>query len=584
VYNRHVRSRQNRSAPSRGFFRQPRGFIDWPRSDTTLPRAPVHLVGWCLFPGTSVARVEVSLNGGAPQRARIAMERPDVEAYSKHPDAPVSGFEHKVDLTGLPEGAATATIQATAHSLDGRTLQIEPAVFAVGPAEPAFRDTQGAAAELRARSMRPLLQPRPRPQDGVHLLAYTHMLVHGGGSLYLLELLRRLRREPGFRCEVVTLADGPLREDFERDGIPVHVTDGFPVASVERYEGYMAELVAWAAAGGFNAVLANTLGSFAGADLATRLQVPCVWAVHESFELPMFWHTAYEPGMLHPYVRAQAEQALRSAAAVVFEAEATRRLFLPDADAERLVTLPYGIELEAIDASAGGRDRTELRRRLGIDPDARVLLCLGSIEPRKAQAMLAGAFAQVSERHPDAQLVLVGETDHGYSAKYTAALHEYIARAGLAGRVRVEPVTDDPYSWHAVADLLVCASDVESLPRAILEAMALGKPVLSTRVYGVPDLIDDGRTGYLCDMRDAGDLARGLDRVLSAPRDELQAVGAAASEHVRKRHDPAAYAAQVAALLEGLVAEPRALPSDVLAGMPQSQPDARATTAASGAA
>jgi glycosyltransferase involved in cell wall biosynthesis len=393
------------------------------------------------------------------------------------------------------------------------------------------------------------------------------MLVHGGGSLYLLELLDRLNAEPGFHCEVVTLADGPLREDLEGRGIPVHITDGFPVTSVERYEGHMAELVAWAAAGGFNAVLANTLASFAGADLAGRLEVPCVWAVHESFTLSMFWQTSFEPGTLHPHPRSRAEQALRDSAAVVFEAEATRRLFLEDADPARLITIPYGIEVDAIDSArvSAKHERTRLREERGIDLDARVLLCLGSIEPRKSQAMLAAAFAEIASTHPDAQLVIVGETDHAYSAAYTQALHAYVRRAGLEQRVRVEPVTSDPYSWHALADLLVCASDVESLPRAILEAMAFGTPVLSTRVFGVPELIDDGQTGYLCEMRDLGDLARALDRVLSAPEHELQQVAAAASRRVRARHDPARYADSIAALVAGLVRDPSALPAELLA-------------------
>jgi glycosyltransferase involved in cell wall biosynthesis len=126
---------------------------------------------------------------------------------------------------------------------------------------------------------------------------------------------------------------------------------------------------------------------------------------------------------------------------------------------------------------------------------------------------------------------------------------------GLADRVRIEPVTDDPYSWHAVADLLVCASDIESLPRVILEAMAFGTPVLSTRVYGVPELIEDGRTGYLCEMRDTAALAAALDRVLGAAPDELASVARAASERVRKRHDPERYAARLAGLLTDLATE-----------------------------
>jgi glycosyltransferase involved in cell wall biosynthesis len=284
--------------------------------------------------------------------------------------------------------------------------------------------------------------------------------------------------------------------------------------------------------------------------------------VHESFPLPLFWHSAYAPGTLHPYARARAEQALAEAAAVVFPAEATRRLYLGAADPERLTAIPYGIELEDI---ARAPDRERARSRLGIDPDAQLVLCLGSIEARKSQAMLAGAFARIAERHPRAQLALVGETDHAYCADYRAALREFAQRAGLEERIRIEPETDDPYSWHAAADVLACASDIESLPRVIVEAMVFGTPVLSTRVFGVPELIEDGVTGYLCDVRDAASLAGGLERVLGASARELGEVTRAAAQHARARHDPRAYAATMATLIEGVAARPRALPRDVLA-------------------
>jgi glycosyltransferase involved in cell wall biosynthesis len=94
--------------------------------------------------------------------------------------------------------------------------------------------------------------------------------------------------------------------------------------------------------------------------------------------------------------------------------------------------------------------------------------------------------------------------------------------------------------------------------------MVFGTPVLSTRVFGAPELIDDGRTGYLCEMRDMGSLADGLQRVLSAPANELAGVTRAAAQHARTRHDPEAYAATMARLLRGIAVDPRALPRDVL--------------------
>jgi glycosyltransferase involved in cell wall biosynthesis len=569
MYKGHVRR-----GPFGGLFRQgrPRGYIDFPQAGAELPRGPVHVLGWCVFPGTSVARVELSVNGGPPGHARLAMDRGDIPTLTKEQAAPLSGFEHKTDLSDLAPETREVTVEATAHAMDGRELRLEPVRFAIGPPQPAFEDDDGSATTLRARSKRPLrphtAPAKPLPGRPLRLLAFSHVLTHGGASLYLLELLRRLSRDHGFECEVVALSDGPLRDAFEDAGMPVHLTDGFPVTTLERYEGNVAELVAWGAAGRFDVALVNTLGSFAGGDAVGRLGVPTVWSVHESFTLPMFWHTAYEPGVLHPYARARAEQALAEAAAVVFPAEATRQLFVNGADPERLVTIPYGVELEDMDRAP---DRAAARTRLGIEPDVQLVLCLGSIEARKSQAMLATAFAEIAGRHPRAHLALVGATEDGYCADYRAALREFVRRAGLEQRIRIEPVTDDPYSWHAAADVLVCASDIEALPRVIVEAMVFGTPVLSTRVFGVPELIDDGRTGYLCDMRDAASLAAGLDRVLSASAEELAGVTRAAAERARERHDPAASAATMAALLQ-TSAVPRALPDDALAALEAPDP------------
>src|SRR3954463_14757278 len=125
MYNREVRH----SRPPRGFFRKPRGYVDWPEAGTPIPRAPAHVIGWCLFPGTSVARVEISVNGGPPERARLALEGGDIPALPPPPAAPLSGFEHKVDLAKLPPGTREATIEATAHAMDGRELRLEPARF-----------------------------------------------------------------------------------------------------------------------------------------------------------------------------------------------------------------------------------------------------------------------------------------------------------------------------------------------------------------------------------------------------------------------------------------------------------------------
>jgi D-inositol-3-phosphate glycosyltransferase len=564
-----VRLRKVRAGSGGGsLFDVPCGFLDSPPAGLEVPAGVVQIRGWCLFPGSSVARVEVSVGDGPPRRARLAMPRPDLVGLTPEPAAPVAGFELMAEV-----GAGRAEVRATAHSADGRALELAPLAVSARSAGP-DEDWSGRAAELRARSQRRVPAVRPRG-DGVRLVAFAHGLPYGGASLYLVELLRRLVERPGMSCEVVALDDGPLRERLEALGIPVHVTDNAPVRSVDRYEGHVAELLAHAGPRRFDVALVNGLASFAGADFAERLGIPAVWALHESFDLPLFWQTAYLPGHVHPYVADRARLALGTAAAALFEAEATRRLYLAHADADRLITLPYGIELEEIRAFRAAHGRAEARRRLGLREDATVLLCLGTVEPRKSQAMLAEAFASIAGRHPEAVLALVGELDADWCADYTAALRGFVSRAGLEGRVRIEPVTADPYPWHAAADVHVCASDVEALPRSVLEAMAFETPVVSTDVFGVPEVIDHGVTGYLCPTRDAAALADSLHAVLSADPAEHARVGRAAADLVERRHDSEPYAACVGDLLEALARDPGTHPADVLFGRAREREAAR---------
>jgi glycosyltransferase involved in cell wall biosynthesis len=555
---------RGRQSPEEDWFAEPRAYVDVPAAGDTREPGFVQVFGWCMFPGSIVARVDVEVGDAPPRPARIAMPRADVPELTDRPTAPISGFELMADLTGAEPGTEV-TITAVAHGLDGREVAADPVAFTV--AEPVHEDDGSAERATTLRERAEAQAPaRLRARDeGLRLVAFSHQLPYGGASLYMVEVLRRFARKPGFSCTVVTLQDGPLRDELEDMGIRVHVTDGFPVTSPDRYEGNQAELLAWASAQQFDVAFVNTLGSFSGADVATRLGIPMVWAVHESFDLPLFWSTAFPPDSVHPYAIERAERSLRSAEAVIFEAEATRRLFLPYADAGRLITAPYGIELEEIRAARGSFDRAALRRGLGLADDARVILCLGTIEARKSQSMLAAAFSAIADRHPDAVLALVGEVDADWCAPYARSLRQFAERSGLGDRLRIEPITADPHPWHMVADFHACASDLESLPRSLLEAMAFETPIVSTDVFGVTEIIEDGVTGYRCATRDAAGLTHALDRALSAEPAELRRVARAAAELVAVRHEPAGYAERLWDLFVALARDPHAQPRPFLA-------------------
>jgi glycosyltransferase involved in cell wall biosynthesis len=545
-----VRGRAEQPRPR--FFDRPAGRLDGPDSTAPLPRVPVRILGWCLFPGSTVERVDVLADGMLSRRARLGVERLDVAALADHPDAPVSGFELMLDLDELPAERASVTLHAVAYAADGRRQRLEPLTLALGP-------NRCPDAALEARLPDDVRSPRPvrgekRP---LRVVAFTHELSYSGAALYLSELVCRLTETGEFEFAVVSFEDGPLRERLAGRGIPVHLASMPPLVSPAGYEHRLSELRAWLGPQRFDAALVNAMGAFPGASAALDLGIPTVWSVHESLDLPQFLGAAFPPGQPHPHVRARVEQAIGEVAALVFPARATQELFAGYAEPGRLMTLPYGIELADIDAARRLDAAADLRRDLGIAGDARVVLCLGSIEPRKCQAMLTQAFARVAAAHPTAQLVLVGKVEAGRRAGYVHGIEEYLIRSGLTSRVRIEPVSHDPYSFHSLADVVVCASDLESLPRSVVEAMAFEKPVLSTAVYGIPELIDDGVTGYLCEPRDVGALTDGLDRVLRADPAALRSVARAGSARVRERHEPERQGAAFAEVLEAAAAESR---------------------------
>ena len=133
-----------------------------------------------------------------------------------------------------------------------------------------------------------------------------------------------------------------------------------------------------------------------------------------------------------------------------------------------------------------------------------VLACVGSFEPRKGQAVLLEAVAAL----PDAHLLLVGD---GPDETWLRAT---IERMGLVERVHFFPFTARPEFVFARADITVLPSLYkEGLPNVLLESMAMGVPVVASRLGGVPEVVLEGETGYTVAPGEAGQLADAIRRL-----------------------------------------------------------------------
>ncbi len=171
-----------------------------------------------------------------------------------------------------------------------------------------------------------------------------------------------------------------------------------------------------------------------------------------------------------------------------------------------------------------------------------IIGAVGSLIKRKSLDQLLRAVATLDHR-PLPHLLLVGEgPEH-------RTLHALAEQLGLAGRITFAGFQKQPLPWLAAMDILALPSAQEGLPRVILEAMLLGKPVVASDVVGARDLVVHGETGFLHDYGDERALAAHLAALLADPA-QGRRFGAAGRERVLRDFAIERYVADVSQVLE----------------------------------
>jgi len=164
-----------------------------------------------------------------------------------------------------------------------------------------------------------------------------------------------------------------------------------------------------------------------------------------------------------------------------------------------------------VDAARFSRPRRSALRRQIARPRERVLLHVSNFRPVKRVHEVVEAFARIA-RVVRAQLYLIGEGPERPRAEEAAR------SLGVEERVHFVRETTEIEAWYGAADLLLHPSEMESFGLAPLEAMACGVPVLAYRVGGLPEVVEDGRSGWLLDVGDVEGMARRALELLASPR------------------------------------------------------------------
>lgn len=173
----------------------------------------------------------------------------------------------------------------------------------------------------------------------------------------------------------------------------------------------------------------------------------------------------------------------------------------------RLHVAPNGVDLQRFTP----RDQAQARESLGLAPGAGpVLLCVGHLVPLKGHALVLEALSRLSTRHPQAQLLIVGDGPERES------LIAQAASLGLSSRVRMAGAipNDQLARWYSAADLLVLASSREGWANVLLESMACGTPVVATPVGGTPEVVATPEAGVLVEERSAAGIERAVQILL----------------------------------------------------------------------
>jgi GT2 family glycosyltransferase/glycosyltransferase involved in cell wall biosynthesis len=336
------------------------------------------------------------------------------------------------------------------------------------------------------------LRAMRRSGAGGEPVFYSHNTQLQGATKVLAELAVHLAGETGARFYV---PEGPvayrrLHDQFRLMRTAGVVAQADDIAELQRR---LREVEAELLAARPSCVFCNTLLSVLVVVAAIRLGLPVVWIIHESEGHDFF--EGYAEQIRHyllPFAMTHADR-------VVFVSQDCRNRYREYDLASNMLVIRNGSV--PADAALLRRDRNELRRELGLPESGQIVLSVGTLCERKAQARLVDLAQELENRGVllDLHFVVLGAD----SGDYLALMQAKVDRLGFyRERFMFHDVVDDPAPFYCAADLFMMTSNREAYPTVLTEALAHGLPVLTTPVEGAADIVFNKALGSILPFED----------------------------------------------------------------------------------
>jgi glycosyltransferase involved in cell wall biosynthesis len=341
----------------------------------------------------------------------------------------------------------------------------------------------------------------------------------GGAEHFVAELVRNLDRSR-FEPRVLVPRDSPVVNRFRAARVPVHVmplTEPRDIVNLPRFLALLGE---------HHIRLVNAHGVRSGfyAGLARRMRSVKVVVCEHNLQP---WRAQMLPRALDRFIAHNNDVRIGVSQSIVDDMVSAGVIAR-----ERTRVIPGGVDMTHFDVDAAGRERA--RARFGIAAGELAVVTAGRLHPMKGFIDLVNAIPRIIKSVPNARIIVAGEGEE------RGVLEKQIADLNLGGSIRLIGYVRDMPELFAAADMFVLPSvalpgaQQEGTPISILEAGAAGLPVVTTRVSGNAEIIQDGFNGRIVEPQRPAQLADAIVGVLRNP--ERMKMGENGKQVVRERY------------------------------------------------